>query len=51
MKVNRRLVSFEACLLVLVLLLAGVGSRLRAESGTCSGQIIAAEADATATDR
>jgi hypothetical protein len=40
MKLNRRWLIFEALLLALVLLLTGVGSRLRADSGSCSGQTI-----------
>jgi hypothetical protein len=40
MQLNRRFVLFEACLLILVLLLTGVGNRLRADNGTCSGQTI-----------
>jgi hypothetical protein len=39
-QINRRFVIFEASLLVLVLLLSGVSTRLRADSGTCSGQTI-----------
>lgn len=39
--INRRFVIFEACLLALVLLITGVGNRLRADSsGGCSGQTI-----------
>ena len=40
MQLNRRFVIYEAFLLLLVLLLSGVGSRLRASSGSCSGQTI-----------
>jgi hypothetical protein len=41
MKYDRRFIFFEAVLLMLVLLLSGVGNRLRADtSGNCSGQTI-----------
>ena len=40
MQRNRRFAIFEACLLTLVLLLTGVGSRLRADNGTCNGESI-----------
>ena len=40
MNTNRQFIRFEALLLALVLLLTGLDSRLRADTGNCSGQTI-----------